>query len=223
MKWIPYGPNAWLVQFADRIGDEAFAKGRAIVAELERHPPAGLLEIVPAFTTVLLEFDPHESRDQAGPLSELTAQLEGATAIETPEGPMKPIPIVYDGPDLERVARLNQLSVEQVRELHAAPIYRVYMLGFAPGFPYLGELNPRLHTARLASPRPRVPAGSVGIGGEHTGIYTVDSPGGWNIIGHTALKIFEPERSQTNDAAMFHLKQGDRVKFVPADASEPRA
>jgi KipI family sensor histidine kinase inhibitor len=90
------------------------------------------------------------------------------------------------------------------------------MLGFSPGFPYLGELDPRLHTPRLASPRVNVRAGSVAIGGGHTGIYTVDSPGGWNIIGHTPLKIFDPVRGEPNgpDDAMFWLKPGDRVKFV---------
>jgi inhibitor of KinA len=86
------------------------------------------------------------------------------------------------------------------------------MLGFAPGFPYLGDLDARLHTRRLASPRPRVAAGSVGIGGEHTGIYSVQSPAGWNIIGHTPAKLFD---SNADGAAMFFLRQGDRVKFVP--------
>ena len=85
------------------------------------------------------------------------------------------------------------------------------MLGFAPGFPYLGGLNPRLHTPRLAAPRARVPAGAVAIGGEHTGIYSVESPGGWNIIGHTSVKLFDPTRK---NEAMFRLRPGDRVKFV---------
>ena len=217
MKWFPYGPNAWLVQFADRIGDDAFAKGRAIAAELERHPPPGLVEFVPAFTTVLLEFDSHEDLDPAAALSEWAAQLEAAVTAEMPEASMHECPVVYDGPDLERVAQFNHLTIEQVCELHAAPLYKVYALGFSPGFPYLGDLNPRLHTARLASPRPRVHAGSVGIGGEHTGIYTVDSPGGWNIIGRTSVKIFDPARGPGGDESMFLFKHGDRVKFVAAE------
>jgi inhibitor of KinA len=214
MKWIRYGPNAWLVEFADQIGDEAFAKSRTIMAELERRPPTGLVEFVPAFTTILLEFDPHRASDQASVLSEFVAQLDAAPTGDLPDTPVKEIPVVYGGPDLDRVAQLHQLTVEQVCELHAAPIYKVYMLGFAPGFPYLGDLDARLHTPRLASPRPRVVAGSVGIGGQHTGIYTIDSPGGWNIIGHTSAKIFDPTRRKTDDEAMFALKQGDRVKFV---------
>jgi KipI family sensor histidine kinase inhibitor len=222
MKWTPYGPNAWLLRFAERVGDEAFARGRAIATELERRPPPGLVEFVPAFATVLLEFDPARVSDSARLLSGVSAQLENALAARLPPSPVKEIPVVYDGADLERVARMHELTTAEVRDRHSAPIYKVYLLGFSPGFPYLGDLDPRLHTPRLASPRPRVTAGSVAIGGEHTGIYTVDSPGGWNIIGRTPLKIFDPQRrgaSGTDDTAMFLLRQGDRVKFVPTDSN----
>ena len=216
MTWFTYGPDALLGQFADRIGEEAFARSRAIVAELENHPPPGLVEFVPAFTRVLLEFDPDEVPDARQIAPALTDRLEAAAGVEMEPAPLKEIHIVYDGPDLERVAQAHDLSQEEVCRLHCEPIYRVYLLGFSPGFPYLGELNPRLHTPRLSSPRSRVPAGSVGIGGEHTGIYTVESPGGWNIIGHTTEKVFDPGRSHSGgDEAMFLLKQGDRVRFVP--------
>src|SRR5436309_25603 len=139
-------------------------------------------------------------------------------------GPLKEIPVRYDGPDLARVAQAHGLKIEQVGKLHSAPIYKVYLLGFAPGFPYLGELDKRLHTPRLPSPRTRVPAGSVAIGGEHTGIYPTETPGGWNIIGHTTVKLFDPTAagSAGENEAMFFLKAGDRVKFVPADRPENR-
>ena len=137
--------------------------------------------------------------------------LVGGFGTRLRPAPVKEIPVRYDGPDLERVAKIKGLSVAQVCELHAATIYKVYMLGFAPGFPYLGDLDKRLHTPRLASPRTRVPAGSVAIGGEHTGIYSVASPGGWNIIGHTVAKLFDP----ATDATPFLLQAGDRVRFVP--------
>jgi inhibitor of KinA len=216
LKWIPYGPNALLFQFAERLGEEAFERGRAIAAELEQHPPLGLIEFVPGFTTVLLEFDPHEAPDLSQLAPEMAAHLEKAASTRLPPAPVKEIPIVYDGPDLVRVAQTHQLSVEEVCQLHAAPVYKVYMLGFSPGFPYLGELDERLHTPRLPSPRTRVAAGSVGIGGAHTGIYSVDSPGGWNIIGHTPAKLFDPARGESagNDEAMFLLRQGDRIKFA---------
>src|SRR5206468_3852982 len=148
----------------------------------------------------------------------LARQLEKSMGAKLRPGPVKEIPIIYDGPDLARVAKAHGLKVEQVQELHAAPIYKVYLLGFSPGFPYLGDLDPRLRTPRLASPRSAVRAGSVAIGGAHTGIYSIDSPGGWNIIGHTPLKLFDPTRATPPDREqqMFLLKPGDRVKFVHA-------
>jgi inhibitor of KinA len=217
MKWIPYGPNALLVQFADRVGDEAFDRSRAIVAELERRPPPGLSEFVPAFVNILLEFDPHQVPDATVIAPDLVRRLEAAATTKLPVSPAFEIPVIYDGPDLARVAELNRLTTDAVCELHAGTTYKVYLMGFSPGFPYLGDLDRRLHTPRLSSPRPRVPAGSVAIGGEHTGIYSVDSPGGWNIIGRTPARMFDPERreSVSGEAAMFLLKPGDRVRFVP--------
>jgi inhibitor of KinA len=214
VKWIPYGPDAWLLQFAARVGDEAFARGRAIASELERHPPRGMVEFVPSFTTILLEFGPG-TIDAAG-LSSLAARLRSVAVRSLPPAPVKEIPVVYDGPDLGRVADAHGLTTGQVAELHSAILYKVYLLGFAPGFPYLGDLDPRLHTPRLAAPRPRVAAGSVAIGGEHTGIYSVDSPGGWNIIGRTTARLFDPSCDGEDERARFLLKPGDRVKFVPA-------
>lgn len=217
MKWFLYGPDALLFQFADHVGDDAFARGRAIVADLENDPPPGLTEFVPAFTSILLEFDLNQVPDPKQIAPELAARLETSAALELPPAPVKEIPVVYDGPDLERVAQTNHLTIDDVRNLHSAPVYKVYMLGFSPGFPYLGDLDPSLHTSRLPSPRTRVPAGSVAIGGEHSGIYTVDSPGGWNIIGHTPLKIFDLSRANDgeDEEAMFYLRHGDRVRFVP--------
>jgi KipI family sensor histidine kinase inhibitor len=168
-----------------------------------------LVEYVPAFTTVLFEFD--SALNEEPDLTALAARLRKAFGTRLRPALVKEILVCYDGPDLERVASVNGLSVAQVCELHTAAIYKVYMLGFAPGFPYLGDLDKRLHTPRLASPRTRVPAGSVAIGGEHTGIYPVASPGGWNIIGHTTARLFDPAAGD----APFFLQAGDRVRFVP--------
>ena len=201
LKIQPYGPNAVLITFADKLGDETFARGRALAHALERNPPPGLVEYVPAFTTMLLEFE----RD----IPDLSF-LEHVSSVDLPAAPIKEIPVVYDGPDLQRVAEHNQLSIDDVRQRHAAVIYKVYMLGFSPGFPYLGDLDPRLHTPRLASPRTRVPAGSVAIGGQHTGIYPAETPGGWNLIGRTTVKLFD------RDSVTFFLEPGDRVRFIPA-------
>jgi len=218
MNWRFYGPDAVLIQFGERVGDEAFERSRALVAELERHSPPGLIEFIPAFTTILLEFDPTLAGDLNATVPELVQRLAKVAAQTLPQAKLHEIPVVYDGPDLERVAKAHQISPEEVCRLHSEPVYKIYCLGFAPGFPYLGDLNPRLHTPRLATPRTRIPAGSVAIGGEHTGIYPVASPGGWNIIGRTSAALFDPARrdEQHDDAAAILLRAGDRVKFIPA-------
>src|SRR5881396_1273163 len=214
MKWVCYGPSSLLFRFAERVGKEALARQRGIVTDLELLPPAGLVEFVPAFTTILLEFDPKIVPEPKHTAEELLRRFEAAGKAKLRATTVKEIPVRYDGEDLEGIAKAAAMTVEKVCQLHCAPVYKVYMLGFSPGFPYLGDLDPRLHTPRLASPRPKVRAGSVAIGGEHTGIYPTESPGGWNIIGHTTVKIFDPDRS---DEAMFALQPGDRVKFVPKD------
>jgi KipI family sensor histidine kinase inhibitor len=214
MKWVPYGPNAWLLRFAEKLGDETFAQGRAIARELELHPPEGLVEFVPAFTSVLLEFDP---RLATAPDLKAVASRLGKVVRAKPTLPkLVEIPVIYDGPDLERVAQAHQLTVTEVIRLHSQTTYKVYLLGFSPGFPYLGDLDERLHTPRLPSPRTRVQAGSVAIGGEHTGIYPVDSPGGWNIIGHTPRKLFDPAAATGDKQSeqAFLLKPGTCVRFA---------
>jgi inhibitor of KinA len=219
VTWKPYGPDALLFEFAERADETAFLRARAIVAELERQPPPGLVEFVPGFVTLLLVFDParRAALPSLGPALAKRFATVKAQQLSVPE--VKTIPVTYDGPDLPRVAEANGLTVEQVVALHLTPTYRVHLLGFAPGFPYLGGLDARLHTPRHASPRPRVPAGSVAIGGEHTGIYPVASPGGWNLIGRTSVVLFDPARGQPGgEDAMFFLQPGDAVKFVPATA-----
>ncbi len=210
MNCLPYGPKGLLFRFGERVGDEALATGCAISAELERNPPAGMIEFVPAFTTVLVRFE--EPGQAAAARTDLLRRFERCASAVPPSRPVTEVPVAYDGVDLERVAELHQMTTHEVVELHSSTLYKVYMLGFSPGFPYLGDLDARLHTPRLPSPRTRVPAGAVAIGGEHTGIYSVEGPGGWNIIGHTTLKLCDPCR---DGAGMFLLRQGDRVRFVP--------
>src|SRR5262245_16500749 len=163
LNWIPYGPHAVLLRFAEAVGEEAFTRSRAIVAELEQHPPPGLVEFVPSFTTMLIEFDPAVVPYPSAIAPELVEELAALPPLELAPAPVREIPVTYEGPDLERVAQLNELTPAEICELHSAPIYRVYQLGFSPGFPYLGDLNPRLHTPRYPSPRPKVAAGSVAI------------------------------------------------------------
>ena len=122
------------------------------------------------------------------------------------------VPVRYGGaggPDLEAVAAYHKLSIDEVVRLHTSREYTVYMMGFTPGFPYMGTLDSKIATPRLKTPRTRVPAGSVGIAEAQTGIYPIESPGGWQILGHTSLKLFDPEAAQP-----FLLSPGDRVQFV---------
>jgi KipI family sensor histidine kinase inhibitor len=209
VRWVPYGPHAMLIYFADAVGDAAFATGRGISAALEKHPPPGLWEFVPSFTSVLLEFLP----DCAFDPEQVVRELAAVAPISIESAPLKRVPVRYDGPDLGRVAEHAGLGEREVAELHAGTIYKVYALGFSPGFPYLGDLDLRLHTPRLSSPRARVPAGAVAIGGEHTGIYPSSGPGGWNLIGTTNLRLFVPEEEQAD--RRFFLQPGDRVRFEP--------
>ena len=127
------------------------------------------------------------------------------------------VPVCYGGelgPDLEDVARAVALSPAEVIARHSAPAYRVYLLGFTPGFPYLGGMDPRLACPRLSSPRVRVPAGSVAIAGAQTGVYSVESPGGWRLLGRTPLRLFDPDPGARRP---FLLAPGDGLRFVPVD------
>lgn len=213
MRTVPYGPNSWLITFAERVDDVAFERGRAIAQFLETDPPEGLREFISGYTTVLLIFGDPTVKHQEWDIAGAVAQLEQAVRGKTPVAAVKEITTIYDGPDLARVAEHNSLSTDEVIRIHAETIYKVYMLGFAPGFPYLGDLDSRLHTPRLEQPRTQVPAGSVAIGGEHTGIYSIPNPGGWNLIGRTETELFDLNRGDGEEA--FFLRPGDRVKFVP--------
>lgn len=188
-------------------------EGQKRIWRLAQRLPAypEVLEVIPGANnvTVVLQ-DPHTLALDA--LERIQRWWEESEALE-PECRNIEIPVVYGGdhgPDLALVARQSGLSQKQVVELHASADYLVWFIGFQPGFPYLGGLPERLHMPRRAEPRTRVPAGSVGIGGEHTGIYPLTTPGGWQLIGRTALALFDAAKS---DPAL--LRAGDVVRFVP--------
>ena len=181
------------------------------LAWAERNPITAVRNLHPAYSSVLVVFDPL-STDHAS----IQAAIEGAhlERIELAEPRTVEIPVRYggaDGPDLDDVAELHSLTREQVIELHSGAVYSVYFLGFVPGFAYLGGLPPEIATPRLPSPRTHVPAGSVGIAGNQTGVYPFITPGGWRLIGRTDVKMFDPER-----AGMSLLRAGDRVRFRAA-------
>ena len=163
-------------------------------------------DAVPAYDSLAVHFDPLTT-DRTTLTSAVDALLSDAppAADATDQGPLITLPTVYDGPDLQRVADHTRLAAADVAQRHTAPVYTVAAIGFLPHFPYLLGLDPRLITPRRASPRPRVPAGSVAIGGDQTGVYPQESPGGWHLIG------------TTDPAQLVTLKPGDRVRFEPVE------
>jgi len=224
------GDAAVLLTLDQRVDPRLAARAQAIAAAIEiaRTNEPALGRAVPAHASVLVPFDPLAiAIDRVGEIVEAcaasTEALPGAAIGPEPgtDGPLRDarnartveIPVRYggqDGPDLEDVARVHGLSPPDVAELHAGATYRVLFLGFAPGFAYLGGLPPNLVTPRKATPRPRVPAGSVGIAGEQTGVYPRSMPGGWQLIGRTETRLWDP--TQPSPAL---LAPGDRVRFVP--------
>jgi KipI family sensor histidine kinase inhibitor len=214
----PFGDSALLVVLGDRADAGLTARARSTAGAIQRARAAhaGLGRPVPAHATVLVPFDPLSiERDAAIELLRDLATAVPAGGGETAEAPAPPveIPVRYggsDGPDLDAVVEACGLSAAEVVELHASAEHRVLFLGFAPGFAYLGGLPGPLAMPRRASPRVRVPAGSVGIAGEQTGIYPRDMPGGWQLIGRTDSVLFDPTR---DEPAL--LRPGAAVRFVP--------
>ena len=205
----PAGDRAYLLRFAGEIAPGTTRRVLATSAAVAARAPAWLVDVVPAYASLLVVYDPLAAAPDA-----VEALLREAARSEAPEeeaGRDVTIPVRYggdDGPDLEEVARETGLSPAEVIALHAEGRYVVHLLGFKPGFPYLGTLDGRLRVPRRPSPRTRVPAGSVAIAGAQTGIYPVASPGGWRLLGRTPLRLFDPSSSDP-----FLLRPGDRVRF----------
>lgn len=207
-RWVPLGDSAITLVFGEAIGAEAHQRVRAAASALAGARPHGVTEIVPAYTTVSIWFDPLV-RDQDDLADELFALTRAAPPVEEHQAPREwRVPVRYDGPDLAEVAERTGLSVADVIARHTGRTYQVYLLGFVPGFAFLGELDPALVLPRRSPPRQRVPAGSVAIAGAQTGIYPLETPGGWHLLGRTELQLFDPGRTPP---ALF--QPGDRVRF----------
>lgn len=210
LEWQPYGRHALLLSVDGDSDVVREAMDQWLVKLHSAALPEGVSEWVPGFRSILFYCDSLEAKASARLIGQLETLLRRVSAQSSgPESCLHRIPVVYDGEDLAQVARQSGLPVEDVIALHAAPIYTVALIGFTPGFPYLYPLDPRLHLPRLNQPRKRVAAGSVAIGGEHAGIYSIDSPGGWHLLGRTRQRLFKPDDPQNP----FLLKAGDRVQF----------
>ena len=211
------GDRGLLVEYGNGIDPELNRKVRAIALATEQASPEGLLEVIPTYRSIILIYDPGVTSPHH--LEAVLLSLEERlTEIDIPLPKTVQIPVCYGGelgPDIGFVARHNNLTAANVIRIHSAPHYQIYMVGFTPGFPYLGGLPEALHTPRLETPRTVVPAGSVGIANAQTGVYSIDSPGGWRLIGRTPLRLFDPKRANP-----FLFKAGDLLKFEPISMDE---
>ena len=213
---LSLGDTALLI---DTPGSSA-ASAELLRSRLEASPNFGVTDIVPAFDSVAIYFDPRlHASNHASPIATVTAWVRECLTLDAPTQETASrtveIPVCYDeqfGPDLGELSQQHQLDPDRIVREHASARYRVAAIGFQPGFPYLEGLPPLLHTPRQSTPRTRVAAGSVGIGGPYTGVYPHDSPGGWNLIGRTPLKLFDVSQEEPS-----LLQVGDRVKFTPID------
>ena len=213
----PVGDTGLLASFEQRIAQSVGAAVAALNTRVAAAAIPGVVETVPAFASLLIFYDPlvTEYDAVAAAVQKLAQAPDSDTAAE--EGRLVEIPVCYGGafgPDLPFVAEHAGLTETEVIRLHAGRDYPIYMLGFLPGFPYLGGLDERLFTPRLPTPRTATPPGSVGIGGEQTGVYPIASPGGWQLIGRTPLKLFDPSVGRLPYAA------GDRIRFCPITQDE---
>ena len=217
----PLGDNAVIIRIADTIEQHNQKKIQAIITALNETKPNWFIELIPAFTTVTVFYNPLKTQSES-PYEEVCNKLylllKGMTAETNVIGQFVEIPVVYGGvlgPDLAYVAKYNGLSIDEVIRIHTESIFDVSMIGFAPGFPFLSGMSKRIATPRKSTPRLVVPAGSVGIAGFQTGIYPIETPGGWQIIGHTLTRLFRSEQKIPS-----LLKAGDRIKFTSIRAQE---
>lgn len=209
-RMVPLGESAVTLSWGDSVSLETNAIVLRAAAVIRAADIEGVTDLVPAYSALSVFYDPlHiEYETMAKRLSDLVD-----TTGDSDSAPTRPreheIPVSYDGPDLEEVARLTGLPAAEVIARHMAPTYRVFLLGFVPGFAYLGELDARLVLPRRGTPRKRVAAGSVGLAGAQTAVYPLDTPGGWHLIGRTTVSLFDPARAEPS-----LFQPGDLVRFV---------
>ncbi len=216
-KIFPLNDSAITIDFGNIIDEKVNDIVMQLYHYCTKNTFVGMREAMPAYASLTIFYDVCSVRKQYASFKSayvfveefLKKSYENIGEIESFEKRIIEIPVIYDGEDLVYVADYHQISTEKVIELHTTPIYRVYMMGFLPGFAYMGGLDARITTPRRATPRMKVPAGSVGIAGNQTGIYPSESPGGWQLIGRTELQLYTP-----NATEITLLKAGDLVKFI---------
>ncbi len=218
-KILIEGDSSVLIVFGDTISVETNQRISATVKLIREQRIEGIVDMIPTYVSLLINYNPLVISYER-----LRTRLESLLRIETKaEASGRRVfesPVCYGGefgPDLKNIADHAGLSEEEVISIHTSCDYLIYMLGFLPGFCYLGGLDERIHTPRLSSPRLRIPAGSVGIGGSQTGIYPMDSPGGWQLMGKTPVRTYDPERETP-----ILVQAGEYIRFVRIDEEEVR-
>lgn len=217
-KYLLAGDKSIVVEFGDIIDEEINRKVINLMKSIEKSSLSDYIyEMIPTYRSLMIIYNPLkiEFNNLINTVKDMESNLE---ILEKHEKNIVKVPVLYGndfGPDIETVAKHNGLKIEDVIKLHSEAEYLVYMLGFTPGFTYLGGMNNKLETPRLANPRVKIPEGSVGIAGKQTGVYPIESPGGWQLIGRTPIKLYDPKRENP-----ILLKAGDYVKFIPITKDE---
>jgi len=216
-RFLPLGDRALCVELGDSISEATNRRVHSLSREIGRLGARGVLDVVPTYRSLVVYYDPLSisHADLVSRIGELDGTLEEGEAV-APR--LVEIPTLYGGeygPDIGDVAGHNGISEADVIEIHSGTDYPVYMMGFLPGFPYLGGMSERIATPRLKTPRSTIPAGSVAIADRQTGIYPVESPGGWRLIGRTPISLFDPTREPP-----VAIEPGDYLRFVQVDQSE---
>ncbi len=217
VRFLHSSDRALTVEFGNEISEAINHEIRAFVLLVDKEKIHGVTEVVPTYRSVMVHYEPFKIYH-----TELRARLEEILKrtydMHLPESKVIEVPVLYGGeygPDLGFVAKNANMSESEVIRIHSKRHYLIYMLGFTPGFAYLGGLDKRIHTPRLKVPRTKIWAGSVGIADKQTGIYPIESPGGWQIIGRTPFELFEPYKERR-----FLFEAGQRIKFVPIDEKQ---
>jgi KipI family sensor histidine kinase inhibitor len=213
------GDSALSVELSDTIEEAVSERVIALAQSLTDRPVEGVEELLPTYRSLTVFYDPETVRGRN--LAAILHQRLDTLVIANGNARRFDVPVVYGGAvgmDLQELAEMKGLTVSQLIELHSSAEYRVYMIGFAPGFAYLGGLPEMLHTPRLATPRQRIEAGAIGIGGKQASINSVPGPSGWRFLGRTPLRLFDPAWPEP-----FLLKAGDRVTFRPVNEDEAEA
>ncbi|MGN9166057.1 5-oxoprolinase subunit PxpB [Tissierellaceae bacterium HCP3S3_D8] len=213
-KFIPAGDKSLVMEFGNSISPEINTKIRSMVTAIDESEFHGIEEVIPTYRSILIIYNPLiiDYQDIIDKLKKMETHLNDTSNDKTR---IIELPTVYGGeygPDIEFVAKHNNLTIEEVIEIHSSTDYLLYMLGFTPGFGYLGGMSEKIETPRLQVPRTKIPAGSTGIAGKQTGIYPIDSPGGWQLIGRTPVKLYDPLAEPP-----VLLNAGDYIRFIPID------